>query len=163
MGPLQTMTPDTTKGGTLTNERVYRLLRLPFKRLQFLLQVALQIPIGAFRCDIQQILGQMSTLPHRPAAARRCSSLLVGLARPHQFSGLTCFITRKNALGQALHIFLDRVVFVFVFLPAGCRALAERPGLWIKVALREDPYGPVGVSTRRDARRQSNPIQSSPV
>lgn len=40
----------------LTNESVYCLFGLPFKRLQFLLQIALQVPICPFGCDIQQVL-----------------------------------------------------------------------------------------------------------
>ena len=40
----------------LTNESVYRLFCLPFKRLEFLLQITLQVPICAFGCDVQQVL-----------------------------------------------------------------------------------------------------------
>lgn len=53
---------DDDEGGEwpLTDEGVYRLFCLPFKRLEFLLQVTLQIPICAFGGDIQQVLSNGS-------------------------------------------------------------------------------------------------------
>ena len=62
----------------------------------------------------------------------------------HQLGSLTCFICSEDGLGQTLDVFLDCIVLFIVAVCCCCRrVLAKRPGLWIKVAQRQDPYGPV--------------------
>lgn len=148
------------EGRPLTNESVYRLFCLPFKRLQFLLQITLQVPICAFGCDIQQVLSKEgvgrggaekvlvvstpvgSTLIRRRKIENRErrgeeSHFSATLCDAHQVGSLTCFICSENGVRQALDVFLDRIfVLLTVTLAVSCcrRVLAKRPGLWIKIA-----------------------------